>query len=88
MRVAVVILNYNGEHHLAHYLPTVVNNSGGADIIVADNGSTDGSVALLNSKFSTVRLIELGQNYGFAEGYNRAIGGVNTEYVLLLNSDV
>ena len=89
MRVAVVILNYNGEHHLAHYLPTVVNNSGGADIIVADNGSTDGSVALLNSQFSTVRLIELGQNYGFAEGYNRALAELD-EYdcYVLLNSDV
>ena len=84
-----MILNYNGEHHLAHYLPTVVNNSGGADIIVADNGSTDGSVALLNSQFSTVRLIELGQNYGFAEGYNRALAELD-EYdcYVLLNSDV
>ena len=51
MRVAVVILNYNGERHLAHYLPSVVANSGGADIIVADNGSTDGSVQLLKSDF-------------------------------------
>ena len=89
MRVAVAILNYNGEQHLAHYLPTVVNNSGGADIIVADNGSTDGAVALLNSQFSTVRLIELGQNYGFAEGYIRALAELD-EYdcYVLLNSDV
>ena len=46
-----MILNYNGERHLAHYLPSVVANSGGADIIVADNGSTDGSVAWLRSLF-------------------------------------
>ena len=89
MRVAVVILNYNGEHHLAHYLPTVVCNSGGADIIVADNGSTDNSVTLIKRDFSTVRLVELGSNYGFAEGYNRALAELD-EYdcYVLLNSDV
>ena len=89
MRVAVVILNYNGERHLAHYLPSVVANSGGADIIVADNGSTDGSVQLLKSDFSSVQLIELGQNYGFAEGYNRALAHLDDyDCYLLLNSDV
>ena len=89
MRVAVVILNYNGERHLAHYLPSVVANSGGADIIVADNGSTDGSVQLLKSDFSSVKLIELGQNYGFAEGYNRALAHLDDyDCYLLLNSDV
>lgn len=89
MRVAVVILNYNGERHLAHYLPSVVANSGGADIIVADNGSTDGSVQLLKSDFSSVQVIELGQNYGFAEGYNRALAYLDDyDCYLLLNSDV
>lgn len=89
MRVAVVILNYNGERHLAHYLPSVVANSGGADIIVADNGSTDGSVQLLKSDFSSVQLIELEQNYGFAEGYNRALAHLDDyDCYLLLNSDV
>ena len=84
-----MILNYNGEHHLAHYLPAVVSNSGGADIVVADNGSTDGSVTLLNTNFPCVRLIELGQNFGFAEGYNRALAELD-EYdcYVLLNSDV
>ena len=84
-----MILNYNGERHLAHYLPSVVANSGGADIIVADNGSTDGSVQLLKSDFSSVQLIELGQNYGFAEGYNRALAHLDDyDCYLLLNSDV
>ena len=84
-----MILNYNGERHLAHYLPSVVANSGGADIIVADNGSTDGSVQLLKSDFSSVQLIELEQNYGFAEGYNRALAHLDDyDCYLLLNSDV
>ena len=84
-----MILNYNGERHLANYLPSVVANSGGADIIVADNGSTDGSVQLLKSDFSSVQLIELGQNYGFAEGYNRALAHLDDyDCYLLLNSDV
>lgn len=89
MRVAVVILNYNGEQHLAHYLPSVVANSDGADVLVADNGSTDGSLTLLRREFSSVRLIELGQNYGFAEGYNRALAELDDyDCYVLLNSDV
>lgn len=84
-----MILNYNGERHLANYLPSVIRNSGGAAIIVADNGSTDGSVQLLKSDFSSVQLIELGQNYGFAEGYNRALAHLDDyDCYLLLNSDV
>ena len=53
MKVAVVILNYNGEEHLRRFLPSVVSNSGGADIVVADNGSTDGSLELLEQEFTT-----------------------------------
>ena len=89
MRVAVVILNYNGEAHLRHYLSTVVANSQTADVVVADNGSTDGSLQLLATEFATVRVIELGQNYGFAEGYNRALAQLDGyDYFVLLNSDV
>ena len=89
MKVAVVILNYNGERHLAHYLPSVVQNSAGADIIVADNGSTDGSLELLKREFSTVRVITLAENYGFAEGYNRALAELDDfDCYVLLNSDV
>ena len=55
---------------------------------MADNASSDGSLEMLRSEFPVVRLIELDQNYGFAEGYNRALEQVDAEYVVLLNSDV
>ena len=89
MRTAVVILNYNGEHHLRRFLPSVIANTRGADIIVADNGSTDSSLQLLATEFSSVRTIALEQNYGFAEGYNRVLAPLTEyEYFVLLNSDV
>ena len=90
MKVSVVILNWNGEKLLERFLPSVLENSPAeiAEIVVADNGSTDNSVALLKEKFPTVRLILLDQNYGFAEGYNRAIQLIDSEYTVLLNSDV
>ena len=88
MKIAVVILNYNGASMLAKFLPSVIEYSHGAEIVVADNGSTDDSVALLKGKFPAVRLVQLDKNYGFAEGYNKALELVDAEYCLLLNSDV
>lgn len=73
---------------LRTYLPSVVANTANADVIVADNGSTDNSLEVLKTEFPTVKTILLDRNYGFAEGYNRAIDQVNSEYVVLLNSDV
>ena len=87
-KVAVVILNYNGADMLACFLPSVVEHSPEARVIVADNGSTDDSVARVRSLFPTVEVIELGTNYGFAEGYNRALAQVSAQYYILLNSDV
>lgn len=91
-RVAVVILNWNGEHFLRDYLPSVVEhtNSEIADVIVADNGSTDGSVELLQRDFPGVEVIEFSENHGFAEGYNRALECISKryKYSVLLNSDV
>lgn len=87
-KVAVVILNYNGEEMLGRFLPSVVENSPGADIIVADNASTDGSVAFVKENFPSVKIVLLDRNYGFAGGYNRALEKVAADYVLLLNSDV
>lgn len=91
-RVAVIILNWNGERFLREFLPSVVKHTpaGIADVIVADNGSTDGSIDLLRSDFPDVRRIEFPENHGFAEGYNRAIKAVAGEYryTVLLNSDV
>ena len=88
MKVAVVILNYNGASMLAKFLPSVIEYSPGAEIVVADNASTDDSVALVKRDFPTVRLVELDSNYGFAGGYNKALEQVDAEYYLLLNSDV
>ena len=88
-RLSVVILNWNGRHHLERYLPSVVTHTeGDAEVIVADNGSTDDSLQWLRLTYPDVRVIRLDSNYGFAGGYNRALKGVDSEYVLLLNSDV
>ena len=84
----VVILNWNGVKHLRTYLPSVIAHTKGAEIIVADNGSTDESLEVLKNEFPSVRTIVLDKNYGFAEGYNRAIAQLENEYVVLLNSDV
>ena len=73
---------------LKRYLPSVVAHTKGAEIIVADNGSTDNSLEVLAKEFPGVQTIVLDKNYGFAEGYNRAIAQVEIEYVVLLNSDV
>lgn len=89
-KVAVVILNWNGADMLRRFLPSVVSfsESDGATVYVADNGSTDNSVETVRNEFPSVRLIALGKNYGFADGYNHALQQVEAEYVVLLNSDV
>ena len=89
MKTAVVILNWNGLLHLQHYLPRVVETTPDADIVVADNGSTDGSVAWLNEAMPAVQLVLLDKNYGFAEGYNRALAQLaGYDAFVLLNSDI
>lgn len=87
-RTAVVILNYNGESMLTRFLPSVVEHTPDARIVVADNGSTDNSVSAVRTAFPTVEVLELGENYGFAEGYNRALAQIDATYYVLLNSDV
>ena len=88
--VAVIILNWNGEKLLREFLPSVVANTDTsiADVIVADNGSTDGSRELLRKEFPQVKLLEFDENLGFAGGYNRALRDTGYRYTLLLNSDV
>ena len=88
MSTAVVILNWNGSAMLRRFLPSVINHSDEAHIIVADNASTDDSVEVLQREFPQVEVICLDANYGFAEGYNRALAQVEADYVVLLNSDV
>lgn len=87
-RIAVVILNYNGAEMLRRFLPSVIEYSPEAEVIVADNASTDNSAEVMRNEFPTVRLICLDKNYGFADGYNKALQQVTAEYYILLNSDV
>ena len=87
-RTAIVILNYNGEKLLPQFLPSVLQHSADAEIIVADNASSDQSIALLKKNFPKIRLIQLDENYGFCGGYNRALRQIHADYYVLLNSDV
>lgn len=90
IKVAIVILNWNGEGFLKQFLPVLVANTNyeGAEIIIADNASTDGSMSYLQSAFSNLKTIILDKNYGFAGGYNKALEQIKAEYYVLLNSDV
>lgn len=90
MKIAIVILNWNGEKFLEQFLPILIDKTQIPDveIIVADNASTDGSMKLLAESFKSIRTILFNQNYGFAEGYNRALAQIDSEYYLLLNSDI
>ncbi|MBR4963985.1 MAG: glycosyltransferase family 2 protein [Alistipes sp.] len=90
LKLSVVILNWNGRKHLERYLPSVVQHTvgEGVEVVVADNGSTDDSLAWLQMNYPDVRVVRLDKNYGFAEGYNRALQQIDAEYYLLLNSDV
>lgn len=88
MKVSIVILNYNGRGYLEQFLPALIKYSSPHEIIVADNASTDDSVNLLKKTFPQVRLIELDKNYGYAGGYNEALKLVDSEYFILVNSDI
>ena len=87
-KVAVVILNWNGKSFLEKFLPVVIKYSSNAQIIVADNQSSDDSVVFLKQQFPDVRIIINPSNDGFSTGYNLALKQVQAEYYVLLNSDV
>lgn len=89
-KTSVVILNWNGRKLLEEFLPVVIKHTlnDETQVVVADNASEDDSVAFMQSRFPDVPLIVLDKNYGFAEGYNKALKQVDAEYVVLLNSDV
>ena len=89
-QTAIVILNWNGKKLLEQFLPSVLQHTpeDEADIIVADNGSTDDSILFLRTHYPSVVIHALDRNYGFAEGYNRALAGLDYNYAVLLNSDV
>ena len=90
MTTAIVILNWNGEKYLDQFLPILIQHTQGDDneIIIADNGSTDSSLELMKTNYPEIRTIVLDKNYGFADGYNKALAQVEADYYVLLNSDV
>ena len=89
-KIAIVILNWNGEKLFDTFLPSVIQHSKGEkiEIKIVDNGSTDKSVEHLKKFYPSIKIIDLETNYGFAEGYNQALKKVDADYVILLNSDV
>ncbi|WP_024989386.1 glycosyltransferase family 2 protein [Segatella albensis] len=88
-KVAIVILNWNGKKMLEKYLPSVIEYSlSDASVWVADNASTDGSMHMLETCYPQIKTLVFEQNYGFAEGYNKAFEHIEAEYYILLNSDV
>ena len=88
--LAVIILNWNGRKLLEQFLPVASRYSitEDADLIVADNGSTDDSVEWVKAHHPEVKVLSFSENYGFAEGYNKAIAQTQYKYTILLNSDV
>ena len=88
-KIAIVILNWNGAQMMRRFLPSVLKySSDDATVYVADNASTDDSVQMLKEQFPECKLILLDKNWGFAEGYNKALAQIDAEYYLLLNSDI
>jgi len=88
LRIAVVILNWNGKGLLESYLPSVSSYSGDADIYVADNASTDDSVAFVKANYPNIKVIQNASNGGFAKGYNDSLKHIDADVYCLLNSDV
>ncbi|MBF9220806.1 glycosyltransferase family 2 protein [Hymenobacter sp. BT662] len=84
----MVILNWNGAGFLRRFLPGVLTHADGARVIVADNASTDDSVEVMSREFPLVELLLLERNFGFCEGYNQALAQVDSDFFVLLNSDV
>ncbi|MGL2967097.1 glycosyltransferase family 2 protein [Flavobacterium sp. XGLA_31] len=87
-KIAVVILNWNGAKLLERFLPSVLAYSEQATVYVADNASTDNSVAVIKAQFPSVKIIQNEGNFGFAKGYNVALQQVEEEYYALVNSDI
>jgi GT2 family glycosyltransferase len=88
--VSIVILNWNGRNYLEQFLPTLIKYTLNpeAEIVVADNGSTDDSMSFMDKEYPSIRTLKLDKNYGFTGGYNRALEQIESTYYLLLNSDI
>ena len=91
MKTAVVILNWNTKGFLEEFLPALISSVekvDGAEVVVADNASTDGSLEMMAEKFPQVKTLSFEKNLGFTGGYNRAFSEIESEYFLLINSDI
>ncbi|APD05599.1 hypothetical protein UJ101_00046 [Flavobacteriaceae bacterium UJ101] len=88
MKIAIVILNWNGKKLLQQFLPSVVQYSSQAEIYVIDNASEDDSINFLKKNYPSIRIIQNKENYGFSKGYNEGLKSVEADIVCLLNSDV
>lgn len=87
-KIAIVILNWNGQKYLEQFLPSVLATAySNFQVVVADNGSADNSVFFLEKRYPQIRVILFGENYGFAKGYNEALKKVEADYYAILNSD-
>jgi len=86
--VAIVILNYNGRHHLEKFLPNVLRYSEGYAVWIADNASTDQSLDWLKTAYPELNTLTISENKGYAGGYNDALQRINADYYILLNSDI
>ena len=88
-KVTIVILNWNGQKYLRQFLPSVLSTQySNYEVIIADNGSTDDSISFLQTNYPSIRHIRFTENLGFAKGYNDALKQVESDYYVLLNSDV
>ena len=88
IKIAVVVLNWNGKSWLEKFLPTLINHSKEAIVFVADNASTDESVSFVKDNFPTVKIIVNASNGGYAKGYNDVLKQIDAEYFVLINSDI
>ena len=87
-KVAVAILNYNGESYIKQFLPSLLEHTINAPIYVIDNCSTDSSLDILENEFPTVQVIQLRRNLGYAGGYNAGVMSIDAEYIAMVNSDI
>jgi len=89
IKLAVVILNWNGKYYLEKFLPSVIkHNTNNTAIVIADNNSTDDSILFVEKTYPEIKIIRNNENSGFAKGYNQALVQIDAEYYVLLNSDI
>ena len=88
IKLAIVVLNWNGKKWLSKFLPTLINNSKGGVLFLVDNASSDDSVDFVRNRFSDINIIINDDNFGYAKGYNNALRQINADYFVLINSDI